>query len=241
MNSQPVLTHSDPDRGRLIADLQAAQPRFLEAYLQSAGLADLERSARWERIPSQIQGLLPEPTANFGLVGGFGIGKTCAMAALQRQAADALIVRAIAKLLENPEQDFLLREALKRGRIPWPPRHSWINWPTAIAAQRAKLFVRDQKQDVETWIQDKLLSPHVIVILDDLGAEHVTSQDWAGEVLARVIEERSRWQRPTVWTSNLDKAAVVGRYGARVFSRLQALSPPIELPKLPDLRRGAKK
>lgn len=238
MTAQPIQKLPGDDRSQLLARFQAGRPLFLDAYLRQAGLSDRERAATWDQIPEAIRRVLPDAKANFGLVGGFGIGKTCALAAFHRDWAGRVIDRAMAELVADSEDGYWLKRAIERGRIALPLLSSWINWPTAIAAQKAKLFVRDQQHEVELWIQEKLLCDKAIVILDDLGAEQVTAQDWAGEVLGRVIDERLRWGRPTLWTSNLDKVALIERYGARVFSRLQALAPPIELSKLPDLRRG---
>jgi hypothetical protein len=241
MTTQPALSFPGDNWGQVLAEFQAARPIFLEAYLRQMGLSDLERAASRDRIPDLIRRVLPDSSAGFGLVGGFGIGKTCALAAMQRHWVEAVIDREMAWLLKNAHDGYWLAQAIKHGRFSWLQLYSWVNWPTAIDAQRAKLFVHNMQYDVETWIQDKLLSNKVTVILDDIGAERVTAQDWAGEVLGRVIDERLRWGRPTLWTSNLDQVALIERYGARVYSRLQALAPPIYLPKLPDLRRGSTK
>lgn len=56
-----------------------------------------------------------------------------------------------------------------------------------------------------------------LVILDDLGAEART--DWTTEFIDHLLDQRYRRLRPTLIASNLDLAALAGRY-PRVSSRL---------------------
>lgn len=56
-----------------------------------------------------------------------------------------------------------------------------------------------------------------LLILDDLGAEART--DWTTEFIDHLLDQRYRRLRPTLIASNLDLAAIAGRY-PRVSSRL---------------------
>lgn len=221
-----------------IADFKAAQPAFVEAYLADMGIAPHERTARWDMIPEAIRAALPTHYGTgFGLSGGFGVGKTFAMSAIFRRKAETSVKAAMDKALGDSDTWTIERMA-KDKRLFLCPAATWINWPESIARNRAKLYERNN--DVEAWIQETLLDPRSLVFLDDIGAEPVTSQDWSGQLLARVIDERHRRRGVTCWTSNLDARGLVERYGPRTFSRLQALAPAIQLPKLPDQRLNSK-
>ena len=224
---------SNPSDIALINEFQSHRDDFLAAYLRRAGLANLELRAHWERIPAPIKSAIPGHGGGFGLIGGYRVGKTSALAALTRREAEKAVDRHIERMAARPEEDFLLTEAIKKGRLSAKPHVSWINWSTVIPEYRAKLFVREAQGEVESWIQDHLLDGHITLILDDLGADRKTSQDWSGEVLARVIDERLRRELRTLWTSNCVPKELVHRYGGRTVSRLFELAPPVMLPNLP--------
>lgn len=209
-------------------DFQARRPEFIKATLDRVGIAKFELSARWDQVPDAIKKTIPGPFVGFGLSGGFGIGKTFALVAAVVRHTEASVDRYMAAMLERGDIDELM------SGLHLSPWSLWCNWPSESAAQRAKLF-QNCNSEVEGWILG-LQDSDRLLILDDLGADRATAQDWSGEVLARVIDERLRRQAVTIWTSNLDAAGLVARYGPRTFSRLQALAPVIRLPKMPDLR-----
>jgi hypothetical protein len=155
-----------------------------------------------------------------------------------RVEAEEAVDRIIAEMVARPKEECFLRDALKSGNLPEYPHISWINWPTAIPEYRAKLFGWETQGEVEGWIQGKLINGKVTLVLDDIGADRKTGQDWSGELLVRVIDERLMWERRTFWTSNLDRKELIDRYGGRTVSRLLELAPAVELPSLPAFRRG---
>jgi hypothetical protein len=217
--------------------LEALREDFTQAYLVEVGIAPQELTAQWDRIPEPIKKAMPLSWVGFGLVGGFGAGKTFAIAAALRRHAEKHIDTHLEKLIQAGDP-YVLEQALAHKVLnlqPWP---RWINWPGEIVKARGMLFT--SSQEVEEWILS-LTSPERLLILDDIGADRVAGQDWTGETLARIIDERLRYQAMTIWTSNLDAKGLVERYGPRTYSRLQALAPMIQLPKMPDqrLQRGA--
>lgn len=56
------------------------------------------------------------------------------------------------------------------------------------------------------------------VILDDIGSTPVN--DWRKEIIFNTIDTRYNMQKPTVYTSNLDRFEIAGKYEPRVASRL---------------------
>ena len=57
-----------------------------------------------------------------------------------------------------------------------------------------------------------------LLVLDDLGAEKVT--EWAESTLYYIVDERYRWRRPLVLTTNCDMEALEERIGTRTIDRL---------------------
>ena len=221
-----------------VAAFQSRRLDFIEAYMAGIGMAPHELTARWDQVPEAVKRILPKEWPGFGLSGGFGAGKTFAIAAALRKHAEEAIDHRMGEMVESARE--------KRRGKGWiticlaPPFDLVLSVQLARGEcrRRAQLF-RNQHQEVEDWILG-LEDSERLLILDDIGADRVTAQDSTGETLARVIDERLRSQAPTVWTSNLDAAGLVERYGPRTFSRLQALAPLIQLPKLPDLRLSRK-
>lgn len=230
---------SNSGEADLVTIFKSHRQEYLEAYLRRAGLADLELRAQWDLIPSGIQRVLPESSEGFGLIGGYRVGKTSALAALLRREAEHSVDRIMAEMVGRPEEDFLMVEAIRKGKLLRKPNISWINWPTKIPENRAKLFIRETEGEVEAWIQESLLNGQVTLVLDDIGADRQTAQDWSGEVLGRVIDERLRRGWRTYWTSNCNRKELVGRYGARTVSRLLELAQAVELPSLPAFPKGS--
>lgn len=210
----------------------ALREDFIEAHLREIGLAPLELTARGEKIPEAIRKALPKQWEGFGLVGGFGAGKTFAIASLLKRGAERCIDDHMRKMLDKAEA-WVIRGCIETRTLnlqPWP---HWINWPGDIVRTRARLF--ENGNEVEEWLLG-LQDPTRLLILDDIGADRIAGQDWTGEALARVIDDRLRNEGMTIWTSNLDTKGLVERYGPRTYSRLHALAPEIILPRLPDQR-----
>lgn len=57
-----------------------------------------------------------------------------------------------------------------------------------------------------------------VLVLDDLGSEK--SSEWTEEYLCRLVNTRSEWERPTLFTSNVQPDQFGKRFGRRVTSRL---------------------
>lgn len=57
-----------------------------------------------------------------------------------------------------------------------------------------------------------------LLVLDDLGSEK--SSEWTEEYLCRLVNTRSDWNRPTLFTSNVLPDQFGKRFGRRVTSRL---------------------
>ena len=59
-----------------------------------------------------------------------------------------------------------------------------------------------------------------LLILDDLGAEHISGSGWLEDRLYQIIGQRHRDERPIVFTSNLSIKEVGGRIGERIAWRI---------------------
>jgi hypothetical protein len=212
---------------RQIDRLHSQKAATIRTLLRETGLAVQEQNARIDLIPSALREMLPSDPldSGFGLVGGFGIGKSFTLAALLYERVETFVSNLIEDQIKN--RDF----GRTCGRSSWV----WCNWPEESSSNRSKLYENAQRREVEDWIE-RLQDPRNKLILDDIGVDRATNQDWTGELLGRVIDQRLRNGARTWWTSNLDQRALIERYGARLYSRLHALAPPIILPKLPDLR-----
>jgi DNA replication protein DnaC len=224
-----------PEMEKTIAEFQTFRAAFVDGYLRSAGLSERELTARDEQIPEPIQKILPT-NFTFGLSGGFGVGKTFAIASMARRYATKSVDRLMTRMIEKADY-YALSDAMRTGRLLSTPNLAWVNFPEESTRSRARLFgTRQEQQEVEPWIEGTLLDHDRILILDDIGTDRATAADWVGELLGRVVDERLRWGSSLVWTSNLTEAGLIERYGPRTFSRLQLLAPAIQVPKLPDLR-----
>lgn len=231
---------------QLLPQFEALRDSSIETILTENGIASTERKAQWDLVPEGLRKAWPtagSTKTGFGLLGTTGIGKTFALAAWLRNRTSRMVDRAIEDTRTKAEEDsspYEIQRCISSGRIYLRPYFLWVSWPGEIARQRGR--IGKDFQGVEDWITEDLLNHSLILILDDVGADRQTAGDWAGEVLGRVVDERFRQESLTIWTSNFTPQDLAERYGARLYSRLQALAPPIQTPKLPDLRlRGGKR
>ena len=102
----------------------------------------------------------------------------------------------------------VLREAVKRGL-----HSAFVYVPDLI---------NETKQEMRTGVNllaGKAMNAYFLV-LDDLGAEY--DANWVLEALRRIIDHRSRHQKPTVVTANL-RAEDLEMIDERIYSRLRGM------------------
>lgn len=207
------------------------------------GLAKTERRAALGKVPIEIRRLMPAdtvrmllhgetPPVGFGLVGTQGVGKTLALAAIVKAGVADIVAGKIASLDRVPYD----------GEEPWRwagSRWMWASWPTVAADLKAKV-ARDHGSDaVEDYVSRAANAP--LLIIDDLGRERMRgtySEDFSVGQLDRIIDLRSREERPLIWTSNASPRNLARIYGGAIVSRLVGLAPPALLPAMPDIRLG---
>lgn len=112
----------------------------------------------------------------------------------------------------------------------------WFSVPGLLNAIRAG-FDRETRSYLPNELVDAVCTVPVL-LLDDIGAERVT--DWVAAQLYEVVNRRQ--ERPTIFTSNLDLAALCDRLGGidgeRIVSRIQGMAEPhIYHVDGPDLRQ----
>jgi len=214
------------------AGLVALRGVLVETELADAGLGKRERLSEVAKIPDSVRRQLPgaavkallageRPEIGFGLSGTPGIGKTMAMASLIAEHGRARILRIAA------EKD----SRRTRGWLAWAP------WKAVTERIRAMSTVDGGFAKVDELIAG-FCSTEVLV-LDDLGSERIRgsyADDWATSQLDRIIDERDRNMQPIWYTTNLGRAAIEERYGSRLWSRLSAVAPLVELGAGRDLR-----
>lgn len=211
--------------------------------LVGIGLAKKERRAMLGNIPREIMRALPvdpvkallegkKPTSGFGLVGTQGAGKTMALAAIVKHGIADSVTSKINALDRVPYE----------GEEPWRCVGShmlWISWPT-VAGDLKSMVARDGGGDnVDRYIARAIIIP--VLIIDDLGRERARgayTEDYSIGQLDRIIDLRSREERPIIWTSNATVSDMQRFYGGAMMSRLVELAPPVPLPSMPDLRLG---
>lgn len=220
-------------RERQLPLFESLREQFIEDHLARIGFSSLESKADWERVPDVIRKAIPEElNRSFGLVGGYGIGKTMGIAAAIKRHVRAGLATRLERIKKEGSSVYL-ESCVESGSLCIPSLYLWINWPGDSVSMRNKLF--ENSQDVEDWVL-RAMDPTLRIVLDDIGAESVAGQDWTGQTLARILDERLRQQGLTFWTSNLNSKGLIERYGPRTFSRLQGHAPAIALPKMQDLR-----
>jgi hypothetical protein len=224
------------ERHKAEAKLVAKHCRsWVEPWCAHVGMTTREASAELSKVPPALERLLRSPglevgssmlkgvtPANgFGFYGPTGTGKTLALAAVLKRMA-----------LER-----WLRLAPTQGLASKRQFARWVRWPEVVAEFRLTATQDGAQQEtaalVECWSEVEVL------VLDDLGAERARddyASDWTTSLLDLVVDRRYNELRPTWWTTNLNLAEFVQRYGTRLFSRLTGQNPAFEVPAGPDLR-----
>jgi len=232
---------------RLIADRSLEIPRMLlefrnvvgrrlvEAILDNSGIEVKERKATMEGIPEMIRALAPTE-GNFGICGGEGVGKTGYLSVVARRHVTDRISRFIDRQIETKNYsaiDSYLNGCRSVANRKWL---LWVNCHVDLVRKRSELFRRETKSAVEDWVTE-LTDPTTFLVLDNLGGDFRTANDWIGETLARVIEERHRSQAQLIWSSSLTEEKLVDRLSPAIYGKLYSLAKPIFLPRtMPDLR-----
>ena len=146
MNENHTILDSGDAAGHLVQEFLGRRQAFVDAYLRQAGLADRELTASWDLVPEAIRVVIPEDPHGYGLSGGFGVGKTFAVAAQCRKEAERVVSSTMEQMIDRvASEDFLLRDAIRLGRLSMRRvTLKWVNWPSDIANYRAGLFLFDQ-------------------------------------------------------------------------------------------------
>jgi DNA replication protein DnaC len=232
--ARSFVEEREREKPLILEKLKNSHLEMVNAYIAQAGMAPLEQDATMEKVPEYLLVLLPEG-GSYGAVGPNGAGKSCYVAARLRERACRIIQKGIDRQLGNPMMQEI-EQAIRLKRFIELPITKWVYWYNEVLQRKPHQSDRNAKDAIEGWIHH-LSDCSLLLILDDIGADHPTGNDWAGETLTRVIENRLQGKGPTQWTSHLDEAALVDRYGPRLYSRLLGLAPPVFLPRdLPALR-----
>lgn len=254
----PCPTCVDAENAQRLAVWRSREIEQIEmsvtAKLTSYGLSPAEAMhAALDQIPIAIKRLVPRDDAvaligvdalpttfhGFGLSGGQGAGKTFAMAAMLKSRIREQLLAALQRMPAAPDE-------FDTQSRPWHALAGfrWVNWPEAAAWLKTSAMQDRGAAIIEGMITRWLGAP--LLVLDDLGRERNArgtgyTEDYASGVLDRVVDHRTRFERPLLWTTNLPASAIAQRYGASLASRLLGYAPLIEIPTLPDRRLSAER
>ncbi len=202
--------------------IQISREGRIQEFLERGGIPPSEIHANPshldEQIRRRIESLLTDlfmktrPNAVL-LVGTTGVGKTYAMAAF-------------AKLVFGKRYGSHTPEFIESSKLPL----LWRSVPDLVAEWKSMaLRAADQERFLQRFLHVDYL------FLDDLGAEMKErggrEADKGLAFVERVIRHRYDHFKPTSCTTNCNAEALLLRYGAPVFSRLQHMSMWIEFPK----------
>lgn len=211
-----LCTKNPVDDHRFRAERAAAVmtlPEHVEATLRKIGVPRRLRTASWDRVLDEVREAIPVDLVRtisvgltvetgFGLVGGVGIGKSGALAALLARHVRAVAAKTLLNWDGSP--------------LAFPPgRLAWCDWPT--------FYEFLQGNAISDAAQEKIaeLRRATILVLDDLGRERNRDrQTFAQGALFSVIAARNGACLPTLWTSNSDLDVLDAVYGDAVVSRL---------------------
>ena len=209
---------SETRRSEAVAKFkEGCRNQIYEILVRSGGgLQRIEAMAEPSKIPTSILHALPHEfrdgslSVGFGLGGGTGIGKTQAIAAMLIKAmfhyANHIIIPSI-----NPDLNSM------RGF----PSIRWACWPDELHWLRSNA-IHGATERVEGLAMVQLL------VLDDLGRERIKggyTEDYGASQLDFIVNSRYRSGLPTIWTTNVREADLVGLYGAAMFRRLNEPNP----------------
>ena len=191
-----------------------------DRWLAGIGLAPAEIRCRIDLVPRKILAALPQDLRDrlsagcrihqgAGLIGAPKWGKTACWASLLRLA-----------LINN------LCTKLPDCKYGWSAFSSfaWVDWPGWAIRIQMDPFHEARAKELKTYSEIPYL------ILDDVGREQ--RADRTTNILAALIDERDRFERPTLWTSNYCEAELEEMYLPHLVRRLTRLNPAIELPKI---------
>lgn len=188
------------------APLAAIPPIFARKRLADyAPASDAQRKAL-----AAARSFLAGTISNLVLIGPPGVGKSHLAAAVAIETGEALWAAYI------PERDAAEADrSLTYPRLPDLPR--WLNVADALVAMRLEFGQPADDRATTAEVMAARRYPGLLV-LDDLGRENVS--DWTGELVYALVNARYEAERPTIVTSNLDKAQLAaGPYWAAI-SRL---------------------
>lgn len=176
-------------------------------------------------LPPRFSGVKPDhkmlarlkEKGGIGLIGGVGTGKTFQML--------CVMVAHIEEEMKYMSEQFGA-EPVQEKTI----RKHFLSVPDILRQIKDEFDSPDAPR-----IMDSLMS-RKILFLDDLGAEKAS--DWVKEQLYVVINERYNWQKPIMFTSNLEMKEIAEHYGDRFASRLAEMC---EIEKLRGEDRRMKK
>lgn len=80
-----------------------------------------------------------------------------------------------------------------------------------------ELMDRIRERRSMSWLRNTLNACDLLV-LDDLGTEHIT--DWSTQIIHDIVDIRYRIKKHTIITTNLSLEEVKEEYGERMFSRI---------------------
>jgi len=231
--------------------------------LENIGLPPRLRDSVRQFIPPEIFAQIPldsfqndRKTKGFGLTGTSGAGKSAAVA----WYCKIVMVDDITSLFRRHHiTDFNPSIRCKNcngsglintddsaykcycHEFKWTKRNaskeiSWVYWPDAHEDLQLSAS-KDNYQLLDLHHPQKLKECKLLV-LDDLGRERLRpgAESYANGLLSSVITHRDDYNKPTIWTSNLDAPTLIGLYGIPLIDRLVRLSPTKGWLKLPSLR-----
>lgn len=209
-------------------------PYEVDNMLLRANMNVVERNASADRVPEAIERAMTAhqiaaprvaalragklPRGLFGLGGGVGVGKSCALAV---------------------EVARYVRAAMHAQGSVLPERAVlWVRWPELTSELRVMAAARDGGySSAERMLHG--LSTTRLLVLDDLGAERMrgdAGEDWLASALELLLDRRDGNDMPTLYTTNLSRPALLERYGARMYSRLAGRNPLVECGGGRDMR-----
>jgi len=121
-------------------------------------------------------------------------------------------------------------------------RIRFVTLPRLLAELRSTYNRRGENVETEQDVIDRYAKT-TLLILDDLGAEHVKGSGWVEDRLYQVIGERHDEERVTVFTSNLSLKELANHIGERITWRILEMCGPERIvavtgPNLRDVRKG---